>query len=179
MTTSGEVTSEGSQPFRRLSFMLTRADAVAHETLPREIVGWRLILLFIWIGLGGMAVAMLPEDWVGAEGGWRFWAFIAGSGFAQYGLAMVGMYLFRYWRAARRLRRPVAVEMLDHIDHLEWREDGVPSFVSPETISAIITTPAHAFLRVGGRVLILPARAFASRHEMTAFAEELERRSGD
>lgn len=159
--------------------MLTRADALAYEMLPREIGGWRLILLFVWIGFGGMVVAMLPEDWVGEEGGWRFWLFIAASSVAQYGSAMVVMYMFRYWRAVRRLGHPIAVEMLDHIDQLEWREGGVPFFVAPETISAIIAAPAHAFVCVGRRVLILPARAFGSRREMTMFAEELERRSGE
>lgn len=159
--------------------MLTRADASAYETLPREIGGWRLVLLFVWVGFGGLAVAMLPEDWVGEEGGWRFWAFIAASGFAQYGLAMVFMHLCAHWRAARRLRHPIAVEMLDHIDHFEWHEGGVPFFVVPASIDAIITTPTHVFVRVGGRVLILPTRAFGSGREMTAFAEELERRSGD
>lgn len=179
MTTASEATSNGPQPFRHLSFMLTRADALAYETLPREIGGWRLILLFVWVGLGGMAVAMLPEGWVGEEGGWRFWAFIAASGFAQYGLAMVVMHLYAHWRAARRLRHPIAVEVLDHVDHLEWRENGVPVFVAPETINAIIKTPTHVFICVSGRVLILPTRAFGSGHDMTAFAEELERRSGD
>lgn len=177
MTTSDEVTSDRRQPFRRLSFTLTRADALAYEMLPREIGGWRLILLFAWIGLGGMAVAMLPETWVGEEGGLRFWILIAGSGFAQYGLAMVVMHCLGFWRAARRLRQPISVEMLDHIDHLEWREGGIPLFVAPETISAIITTAAHAFVCVGGRVLMLPLRAFGSSGEMTAFAEELETRS--
>lgn len=179
MTTAGKVTFNGPKPLRRLSFTLTRADASAYETLPREIGGWRLILLFVWIGLGGMAVAMLPEGWVEEEGGWRFWALIAASGFAQYGLAMAVMNCCAHWRAARRLRHPVAVEMLDHIDHLEWRQGGVPFFVAPETINAIITTPAHAFVRAGGHVLILPVHAFGSGREMTAFVEELERRSGD
>lgn len=122
-------------------------------------------------------MAMLPEDWVGEEGGWRFWIFIVGSGAAQYGLAMLVMHFLGYWRAARRLRHPIAVEMLDQVDHFEWREDGVPFFVAPESINAIIATPAHAFVRVGRGVLILPLGAFASPHEMTAFAEELERRS--
>ncbi|MGE3875233.1 MAG: hypothetical protein AB7F74_19945 [Parvibaculaceae bacterium] len=177
MTTAGETaTAKEPQPCRRLVFTLTRADALAYETLPREIGGWRLILLFVWISFGGMAVAMLPENWVGEEGGWRFWFFIAVSGFAQYRLAMVVMRMFRFWRASRRLRHPMAVEMLDHIHHLEWREGGVPFFVAPEAINAIITTPTHAFVHVYGRILIIPARAFGSRHEMSGFAEELERR---
>lgn len=159
--------------------MLTRADGLTFETLPREIGGWRLILLFVWVGFGGLALAMLPEGWVGEEGGWRFWVLIAASGFAQYGLAMVGMRLLGYWRAARRLWHPIAVEMLDHIDHLEWREAGVPVFLAPETINVIVTTRMHIFVCIGDRVLILPARAFASAHEMTAFAEELERRRGE
>ncbi|MCX5580247.1 hypothetical protein [Kaistia terrae] len=167
------------QPFSRYSFMLTRADALAYETLSREIIGWRRILLFVWIGLGGMVVAFLPENWVGDEGGWRFWALFLTSIAIQYGLAVVAMTASAYYRAARRLPNPVAVTMLDQVDHLEWQEQGVNSLVASETIGPVIETLTHLFVCVGDRVLILPLHAFGSRSEMAAFANELDRRSGD
>jgi hypothetical protein len=179
MTRPEQEASSVPEPLQHLSFTLTRADALAYEQLHRELRGWRLVLWYIWIGLAGAVVAMLPEDWVGEEGGWRFWGIAAACGLVQYGLAVLAMSLCRYWRAARRLPHPVAVEMRDEGDHLEWREAGVPVLVAPETISTVIVTAAHAFICIGSQVLILPARAFENRLDMAAFAEDLERRGGD
>lgn len=166
-------------PLQRYAFVLTRADALAYETLPRELMGWRRILLILWVGSGGMVVAFLPEGWVGSEGGWRFWALFLTSLAVQYGLAMVAMTASAYRRAARRMPRPSEVTMLDHFDHLEWRENGVVSVIACETIGPVIETSTHLFVHAGGRVLILPLRAFGSPSEMSAFASELDRRSDD
>jgi hypothetical protein len=163
----------------RYSFMLTRSDALAYETLPREIMGWRRILFFLWLASGGMVVAFLPLGWVGNEGGWRLWAFLLASLAIQYGLATVAMTAWAHYKAARRLPRPVAVTMLDHVDHLEWQEQGGVSVYAPETIGPVIETLTHLFIHVGDRVLILPVRTFGSGSEMSAFANELDRRAGD
>lgn len=163
---------------RTLTFTLTRADALAYETLPREITGWRRILLFVWIGLAGAAVAQLPADWVGEEGGWRFWAFMLTGSLIQYALATLAMSVQAHWRAVRRLPRPSHVEVLDHVDHFEWREGGNTIFVAPETMSAVATTPTHTFVEADRHLLILPLRAFSDKNEMVAFTGELERRCG-
>lgn len=166
-------------PVQRYAFVLTRADALAYETLPREITGWRRFLLILWAGSGGMAVAFLPEGWVGSEGGWWFWALILTSIAVQYGLAMVAMTACAHYRAAHRMPRPIEVTVLDQVDHLEWQEPGGTFVVASETIGPVIETPAHLFVHVDDRVLILPLRAFGSGVEMSAFASELDRRSGD
>lgn len=122
-------------------------------------------------------MSMFPPDWVGEEGGWRFWAFLACGGLVQYGLATLTMSLQAHGRATRRLPHPVAVELLDHIDHLEWREGGAPHFVATETLGAITTTMAHLFVPVERQILIIPMRAFSDRNEMMVFGAELERRN--
>lgn len=167
------------QPPGRYAFMLTRADALAYETLPREIMGWRRILLFLWVGSGGMVVAILPEDWVGGEGSLRFWAILLACVAIQFALATAAMTAWAHVRAARRLPRPVAVTMLDHVDHLEWQEQGVVSVFASETIGPVIRTLTHLFVHVDSRVLILPVRAFDGMTAMSAFANELDRRVGD
>ncbi|MCX5568133.1 hypothetical protein [Kaistia nematophila] len=156
--------------------MLTRADALAYETLPREIMGWRRILLFLWAGSGGMAVAFLPEGWVGGEGSLRFWAILLACVAIQFGLATAAMTAWAYVKAARRLPRPVAVTMLDHVDRLEWQEQGVISVFASETIGPVIQTLTHLFVHAGGRVLILPVRTFDGMAAMSAFANELDKR---
>ena len=177
--TSDPAPSAEPRPLHVLSFTLTRADALAFETLPREIQGWRLALLIVWIGLAGAAVSLLPPDWVSEENGWLFWAWMAGLGLIQYGLAVFAMTLLAHRRAALRLPGPAAVELHDHVDHLEWRENGRPSYVAPETIAQVITTPRHLFVRVEGQALIVPVRAFEDADEMMAYAAALERRIGD
>lgn len=168
-----------SPPLRTLTFTLTRADALAYEALPREITGWRLVALLVWIGLAGAAVAQFPTEWVGEEGGWRFWALMMTGSLIQYGLATLAMTAHTHWRAARRRPQPSQVDVFDHGDRLAWREGGDTDLVSSEAIGDVITTPTHTFVPASGRVLILPLRAFLDRNQMIAFAAELERRRGE
>ena len=173
------VTSPDPLPLESLSFTLTRADALAYETLPRDIRGWRLILLLVWMGLAGAVVSQLPEDWVGEEYRWRFWAWMAAFGSVQYGVAALVMTILAHLRAARRVPRPLPIEALDHVDHLEWRDADGSIHVAPKTIAQVVATPGHLFVEVDAKVLIYPARAFAGAGEMAAFAHALERRRGD
>ncbi|WP_232627893.1 hypothetical protein [Methylobacterium sp. Leaf118] len=149
---------------------------MAYETLPREIVGWRFGVLLVWIGLAGAVVSQLPTEWVGEEGGWWFWALLLTGSLIQYGLASLAMTLRAHRRAARRRPRPSEVEIVDHLDRLEWREGGATEVIPCLAMEAILTAPAHVFVRVEGRVLIFPLRAFRDRDGMVAFATELERR---
>lgn len=174
---SGALTSD--PPVQHYAFVLTRADALAYERFPRELMGWRRLLLLAWTGLGGLTVAFLPEGWVGEEGAWRFWALILTSIAIQYGLAMVAMTAAAHHRAARRVPRPAEVAVLDHVDHLEWREHGSVFVVACETIGPVIATQVHLFIHDGSHVLIMPLRAFADRLEMFAFANALDQRSED
>lgn len=164
-------------PLRSLSFTLTRADARAYAGLPGEIRGWRRVAFFVWIGLGGAVVAALPEEWVGAEGGWRFWGWMAAAGLVQYGLASLAMTWASHRRAARRVPAPRAAELRDHAAFLEWIEDGRVATVAPETVWPVIATGRHVFAVAGPLVMIVPLRAFADAPDMDAFAQDLRRRA--
>jgi len=168
-----------TQPLLTLSYALTPADALAYESLPREMIGWRKWALLIWLGASGGSVAFLPPDWVGPEWSWRFWlaalVLIAGG----YGLAAAAVNPSARWRARRRAPPPAFAGVRPWGDHLAVDRDGHKSFAAYETIAAVTITDAYVFIDVPPEVILVPIRAFADRAEMVAFGEDVDRRSSE
>jgi len=166
-----------SAPLLTLGYTLAPADALAYETLRRELVGWRKWLLLVWLGGAAGLVAFLPPDWVGPEWGWRFWLAALLLVGVAYALATAVMTAAAHLRARRRLSVPVAATLAQWGDHLEATLGGRPSFVAYETIANVVVGQRHVFVQFGRDVLIVPERAFGSHHDMVAFGEEIDRLS--
>lgn len=165
------------EPLVTLSYTLTSADALAYETLPRELTGWRRWLFLLWMIGAGIVLALLPEDWVGPDWGWRFILIgVALVGLAWL-LAAATMTLARHRAARRRLPRPQSVELRQWGDHLEVVTDGRQAVIAYETIAAVTTTATHVFINAPPAVIIVPARAFEEPAEMQTFGADVDRLS--
>lgn len=166
-----------TEPLHTLTYTLTTTDALAFETLPRELVGWRKWLLLVWLAVAGGLVAFLPAEWVGPEWGWRFWlAALVLVGIA-YGLATAVMTLATHRRARRRVPAPSVVTLEQWGDHLAVTIGGRQQFIAYETIADVAIGKSHVFITAPPEALIVPLSAFADRDEMTAFGEDIDRLS--
>lgn len=157
-----------------MAFPLTRRDALAWESLPSELRGWRHTVFLLWLGGGGLIVAALPERLVGPENGLRFYTVLILAIAFQYALAALWMTLWRHLRARRRCPAPTLARLTVWQDRLsETREDqpgAAPLVVTPELVRQVVVTPAHLFIEAASGVLIVPATAFADSRAMGDFA---------
>ena len=166
-----------TEPILTLTYTLTTADALAYETLPREMVGWRKWLLLVGLAVAGGLVAFLPTEWVGPEWGWRFWlAALLLVGIA-YALATAVMTFAARRRARRRVPSPSVVTLEQWGDHLAVTIGGRQQFIAYETIADVAIGKSHVFITAPPEALIVPLSAFADRDEMTAFGEDIDRLS--
>lgn len=160
-------------PLRVYEYTLTPADALAYETLPRALGGWRFALLAIWLAASGGVLAVLPEAWIGPEGGWLFWL----VGIVLLGIAAaiaVGVMTFATRLRARRLvPAPREMRVEEWGDHFSIATEGRTSFIAYETINVAIVGPAHLFVVAKPDVLIIPERAFTNCTEMRPLARLL------
>jgi hypothetical protein len=168
-----------TEPLLTLSYTLTPADALAYETLPREMIGWRKWALLLWLaGMGGV-VAFLPHEWVGPEGGWRFWVIGLALVGVAYAVATLAMTLARHARARRRVPAPVTMVVERWGDHLAIDTAGSRGFIAWETVAAVNATATHVFINAPPQVVIIPLSAFEDAQEMAAFARDIDRLSQD
>jgi len=162
-----------TQPLRVYEYTLTPADALAYETLPRPLGGWRFALLAIWLATSGAVLALLPEAWIGPEGGWLFWL----VGLVLLGIAAaiaVGvMSLATHLRARRLVPAPRQMRVEEWGDHFSIASEGRTSHIAYETINVAIVGVAHLFVVAKPDVLIIPEHAFADRTEMRPLARLL------
>lgn len=165
------------EPLAQLAYTLTPADALAYEALPREIVGWRKWSFLVWLAAAGMVLALLPRDWVGPEGGWRFWLVLLALLGAFWGVAILVMTLNTHRRARRRIPSATPVVLKQWGDHLEVAGAGRTFFVAYETIADVATTSDHVFIAAPPEAIIVPSSAFAGSEEMALFGSEIDRLS--
>lgn len=164
-----------TEPLRVHEYTLTRADALAYESLPRELRGWRFLVLLIWLATAGGVLGLLPEEWIGPEGGWLFWL----VGVLLLGIAAavaIGvMTLARHFRARRRVPAPIAMRVEEWGDYLAITEAGNRVRRLPYAkVGQTILTPGHLFLVAPPDLLILPAHSFADPAEMSALARRID-----
>lgn len=162
-----------SAPLRVYHYTLTRADALAYETLPRSLSGWRFALLAIWLAAAGGVLGLLPEELVGPEGGWLFWLVGAGLLAIAAIIAIAAMTLATQLRARRRVPAPIDMRVEEWGDHFAIEAGGAPRFIAYETINAAIVGAEHLFVVALPEVLIIPERAFDDRSEMRPLARLL------
>lgn len=165
---------EQPRPLTTLSYTLSFADALAYESVSRELRGWRKLAFFVWIALAGAAVALLPDGWTAGESDWRFWLYSLGFAAFLYLIAMLVINLGNRRRAHRRLPHSLDMLVEQWGDHLAITQDAKIRFLPFETIAGVGLGTDHAFIRDGAEVLIIPRRAFAEPMEMEAFAAFLD-----
>lgn len=159
-----------SEPLHVYEYTLTPADALAYETLPRALGGWRFALLAIWLACSGGVLALLPEAWIGPEGGLMFWLVgLLLLGFAA-AVAIAVMTLATRLRARRLVSAPRAMRVEDWGDHFSVTADGRTNVIAYETINVAIVGAAHLFIVAMPDVLIIPEHAFADPSDMRPLA---------
>lgn len=182
--TPTDLTPAPAQLRARWTFVATRADALAWETLPRERVGWRAFAFILWIGAAG-AWPVLVSDRLGfEEGGGPFLLVAVAAGLAHWAVAGGVARLAAQLRAARRRRRPTEIRVEDRGDHLAVAEGPAERPTREITLPfdrmrQVFATTTHLMVDCPPEVLILPASAFADRAALAATAEEWDRRSLD
>lgn len=162
---------------RVAQYRLDWRDALAWETVPREMRGRRKAVMLLWLAGAGVVLALLPDEFVGAEGSLRYYAVLIGLLAVQYGIAMLFLTAHRHLRARRWFPVPVQVDLQFWGDHLvETRSDRPsPQVIVPEYCGNFITTPTHMFVPyLRDQVLIVPLAAFASAADMKAEAAAYE-----
>ena len=162
---------------RVAQYRLDWRDALAWETVPREMRGRRKAVMLLWLAGAGVVLALLPEGVVGGEGSVRYYAMLVGLLAVQYGIAMLFLTAHRHLRARRWFPVPVQVDLQFWGDHLEETRSDRPSpqVIVPEYCGNFITTPTHMFVPyLRDQVLIVPLAAFASAADMKAEAAAYE-----
>ena len=153
----------------RYEFTLTRADALAWLGLRREVTGWRKWVYILWFASAGIALSLLPEAWVGAQGDQKHWIAFALAFAVQFVLLMGFLALKRQWEAYRLLPASRPAWFQDRGDHLSGiAPDGTTLNLPPEMVGQIIETPTHLFFSTRGSVLILPASVFRHAQDKQA-----------
>jgi len=158
-------------PLRVYSTLLTSADALAWETLPRDGRKRDFFLLIALAIVAGLALGLVPEDWTA---GWRFYG--VGLSFCVLGYCLwIAITTFdAYLRARRRVPGPMEVRVAQWLDRFEVTENGRTRFVALESIMAVTVTATHLFIFDGKDLIILPVSAFDSDADMRATAAALE-----
>ncbi|MCF1708048.1 hypothetical protein L0V05_04365 [Tabrizicola sp. J26] len=155
-----------------LTYTLTSADALAWETRRREVTGWGRIVFLLWLGLAGLILAFVPEDWVGPENGWRFYLWLVGLIGVQWGLAALLMTAMAQVKARRRVPEPVLIRLDIFPARLVERRDlAEPVVITPDDIANVLTRSGHVIVATRRDVVIVPARAFADEAAMAGFAK--------
>lgn len=168
-----------SAPMRVAQYTLTWRDALAWESLPREMRGWHKAIMLLWMAGAGVVLALLPEPMAGAEGSVQYYLVLIGLLAAQYGLAQLALRALHRWRATRRFPQPVKVQLDLFGDHIvEHRSDlppQAPAVLVPEFVGTFIATPSHMFVPfLQDQVLIVPVSAFGSAADLRAEAAAYE-----
>lgn len=166
-------------PVRVLEYDLGPADALAWESAPRVLSGWRLVALVLWIGLAGAVLGVLPATLAGEPWSIRFVFLGALLLLAFWAAAMLWWNVLVRMRVRRRFRGHVAVVLEERGDRLCERVSGRETVVRTADVAAVVTLPGHVVVCIGEGEVIVPARAFADREEMAAFAARWDEASRD
>ena len=159
-----------AKPRRLRRYRLEPADALAYESLPRELAGWRLIAFMAWMASAGGVLAALPEGLVGSPWEWRLIA--AGAAFvAIFWLASLALrQLLARIRAHRRLPRAVMAELAEFNDCLRETIDGVTREMTATEIGVVHVLPDLIVVESRRHAILVPASAFDDADDKGAFA---------
>lgn len=152
-----------------LSFSLTAADALAWESLPRTLAGWRLFVFYLWLGAAGLWLAVLPEHWIrGQLASLLLLLLFVALHWAGASLATT---LAAHRRARRRIPAPLGARLIDTGAVLSWQIGAYPvQSIAPAAIRQVLLTPRHLFLDAPPALVIVPLAAFDSPAAAQEFA---------
>ncbi len=172
------MTALARAPEQTLTYTLSASDALAWETRPRELRGWGRMLFLLWLGFAGFILFLVPQEWVGPEGGLRFYLWLVGLIGVQWGLAALAMTAVARLRAQRRIPGAPIVRLDVYPDRLVERRDlAEPVVITPDRIANVLLFPGHVIVATVRDVVIIPARAFADAAAMDGFAKRWDRLS--
>lgn len=167
--------SDGLAAYRfAAQFTLSRADALAWETRPRELSAHEKLILFSLIALGGATYGATEERlpvWFLLLHPIAQFALIAGVGFALWRLGLRGA---AYLRAARR--SPALCRFEDCGDHFTYAEGARTRQITPESVLAVTATDRHIVLSTPDLAVLLPLTAFPDRKAAQTCADQWQRR---
>ena len=161
------------EPLRTTTFTLTRADALAYEQASSRLNPLATMALVLWLGLCGSAAWLLPADWAGSHFGWSFSILVSICIAIGYVLVLLVMSFRQWWRAGRRLRRPLELTLTEWPDRLEIVGGGLPRELPLLDIRESIITRTHLFLVSDSGVLMLPRNAFPEEGVIEALAARI------
>lgn len=148
-------------------FTLTYEDALAWESLPREMSGARMLVFVGVIAVAGGALAFLPDKWTD---GLLFWVWLVWVALAAYTVSTIMNRSAAGARALRRFPRPteVVIEEWDHA--LGVREGREERHVAFKDVLAVTRGNDHLFLAIDNEPVIIPHRAMdrSSRDSLAA-----------
>lgn len=165
------MSGSGTSLRRVYAYRLGFADALAWETAPRELAGWRLVAFVVWVGLAGAVLAALPESRIGEPWSLRFVILGAVAIAAFWAAAILWWNVLARRRARRRFPAPVDATLEEWSDCLRERLPGGETVVRPADIAAVVSLPGHVVVATPERAVIVPLSAFADPDDMAAFAE--------
>lgn len=180
MTTSPAPPMTAAPVPRRFEWTCVRADALAWETLPTDLVGLRFVAYVLWLALAFVWPLLVPESWGIDDRFDLFFGVLALAGATHFAVAEAFARWRRRRRAAKRCPGPVAMWLEDRGDRLVYGPvGGAPRVVTPDRIRQVVVTDRHAMIDAPPEVLILPLAAFADAADLRAWADAWDRLSED
>ena len=155
-------------------YTLTWQDMLAYEQLPKTMPGLQRVTLYIWLGLAGFMLELLPPDLVGEFNTPRFWVAGALLVAVQYGIFWGLRALTRVNRARYRYPRAVDVVVEQWPDRLIVENPGKTMTVAFEDIGALLPTPARLFIAAGRELVIMPAGTFGDAGGMQQLVDSID-----
>lgn len=149
-------------------FTLTSADALAWETLPREMSNTQKLVFVVTLVAAGGGLALVPERWTE---GVLYWVWLVWVALAAYTVSTVMNRSAQRARAIARFPRPTDVVIEAWDNALSVREGRDERHIGFGTILAVTRGKEHLFLPVDGEPpVIIPNRALdrASRDSLAA-----------
>ena len=163
---------------RRWSYDLRADDALAVLRL-RRLARWQKIALGSWFFAGGATTALMPEFWAGATGSLHRAMAILGVVALQFGACLLAREVWLRIKSRQVIPRPRPAVFEEWVDCIACTDLATTDeiYLSHELIGSVLTTRGHIFIISGAVTLVIPARAFADRDDMTDLAQHLRKLS--
>jgi len=159
----------------RITFTLTRAEAMAVLRLRRNWSGRAKLAMGLWFISGGALFGLLPSRLTGEPDSLWFIAVFLGILAGQFALLVAAMTVWQHRRAARLVPHPRPAEFEEWIDCIAGTEIGSTDcvYLSPELIGQVVETPTHLIILGVTGTIVVPVHAFASAADAQATAAAL------
>ena len=162
------------EPLRTTTYMLTRADALAYEQAASRLTPLGVLMLLCWLGLWGAGALFIPPDWAGQRLSLSSSLLVSIFVAMAYVTALLVIAIRQWWRARRRLKRPVEVTVTEWPDRLDLIGVGTLDPVAFADVRRSILNRTHLFLDTDAEPVILPRRAFPEEGTIEDLAKRIE-----